>query len=424
MSELGEDEGITMPDEVEVSAPFLYKSIVSVVGLIDDVFKVMGDAKELNQSADELESTLETDEFGIPVDTDATINAAEDVQNDANVLKDDAKKLNDSLKSDGLTGFIALVVAIFMAFKSNIVLGIVYVALLGTVIVLPIVVAVRFIMALISMLIHLKNQGKAHSSCAKSFGAVLVMFPTLWLMKILAPQAAFSKNIMIILVLLIIGLAVNLIASRLKSYTPSQFRYINLLQGLSALSLVGYLVFMLNIGGMNMFGHLWDSLPQFIQNASKDDVMITYILIMGFASLLFVACKFVQLILCRMCCLVPVRKATKRHPEATTDDSYILTACISLATIVFPIILMFTSFKLSFGEDLPSFILFSVGIVIMFVSEILLLALKKKLGISGEDVHYVLTGYPTQKMTDEEAESADISEELVSEACEIADDVV
>ena len=355
------DSNVEMPTEVKISAPFLFKSIGSAGSVIKNALNTAKTASDLNKDVQSGAVDQKT--------------AEEDLEN----LQEDANKLSESLQDDGFVDFVALIVVVVSAFGQNFLLGIVYMALIGLTIALPIVATIRFLIALISFIKNVKtlttDPGSTYSTVAKSYGAIFAMFPTLWLMKIIAPEVEFSAGVIVMIVLLIVGLVFNLVASRLKSYTPAQFKYVNVLQGASIAAVIGYFIFMLNISGMNFFDHIWDALPAFIKSAEFSDLAIPYIMIMAMISILIATCKYIQLIVCRLCCTVPCPKRKIDMPMVFANDTYMASAGMSLGLIVAPIVLMVTKFKLDLGDDMISFVLFAIGIVIMFAAEIVLLQL-------------------------------------------------
>ena len=380
INSLDSDKFVSMPTEVDISAPFLFKSLGSAANVLKSALDTAKSATDLNKDIQSNNIDQQT--------------ANDDLEN----LKSDANKLAENLQDDGFVDFVALIVVVVSAFGTNMLLGIVYVALIGLTISLPIVATVRFLIALVAFLKNIKNLSTApenvYSTVAKSYGSIFAMFPTLWLMKIIAPQVEFSAGVVTMIVLLIAGLVLNLVASRLKGYTPSQFKYINVLQLTSLCAVIGYFIFMLNISGMNFFDHIWEALPRFIKVAEFTDLLLPYVMIMAMISILCATCKYVQRIACRLCCTVPCPKRTADMPMIFANDTHIVSTSFALGLIVAPIILMVTKFNLNLGDDMSSFILFAIGIVIMFASEIALMVLKKKLGCTSMDVHAVLTGCP------------------------------
>lgn len=398
-----------MPEMVEISAPYVIKSIGSIGPIIKGAIKsaksVTDSANKISNSVDNINNATQTpNNITSQEDLENIQQAQNDIQNSANDIQEGLDELDKSkseisetLKSQEFVNFIALIVVIANAFSQNILLGFVYLILIVLAFVLPFYATIRGIIALVSLLKNIGDQGKAHSTISKCYRAVFEMFPTLWLMKIIAPAVEFSSGIKLMVGLLIAGLVLSLIASRLKAYTPVQFKYVNLLQGMSVVAIIGYFIFMLNIGGMDMFGHIWDAFPTFVKNVEIQDWILPAIMILVIISLLETACKYVSRIACRLACMVPAPKTIAGRPVEFAKDNYIVSAAASLGLIIAPIVLMVTDFKLDLGDDMGTFVVFSLGVAIMFIAELLMLILKKSLcrGLTSEDVHAVLTGCPT-----------------------------
>jgi hypothetical protein len=114
--------------------------------------------------------------------------------------------------------------------------------------------------------------------------------------------------------------------------------------------------------------------------------------------------------------MTPAPKKKKDGTVKRAKDSHIANTAMSLALIIIPVVLMVTSFELDLGDNMGSFVLFAIGIVVMLASEIVLVSLKKGLKIEREDVYAVLTGCP-------DVEEAPVAEEAPVEEA-VAEEVV
>lgn len=397
VNSVGGNESVEMPDTVEISAPYVVKSVGSLGKVLKSALNTLKDASAANDAVNNAQSEMQND----PMNAEG---AMEDASKDIENLQNSASELSAELKDEDFVSFLTLVVVVITAFGENILLGIVYVALIVLAIMLPIYATIRFIIALVSFFCHLVSPDRSFSTISKGYGAVLAMFPALWLMKIIAPAVKFSTGVTLMVALLVAGLVINFVASRLKAYTPAQFKYINMLQITSAVAVIGYFVFMLNISGMNMFGHIWEALPAFAKSAKLTDLILPYLMVMAMIYLLSLAAKYVAKIACRLACMVPAPKVAAGCPVKYAKDTYMFSAALSLGLIAAPIVLMVAKFNLDLGDDMISFILFSAGIAVMFIAELLMVILKKTLcaNVTAEDVHAVLTGCPTGDTTVEQ----------------------
>ncbi len=406
---------VKLPKEVNVSAPFVIKSFVSIADVVKNLVDVIGDLDDIADDANDLNDSI--DKAQNDKDLSNAKDNVDDINDKTNKLesgvdsaKDKAKKAGDAMKSDGFVGLIALILAVVQAFSQNVILGIVYVILIFTVITLPLIMAIKFIIALVSFLKNLKDPGKAYPRISKSFRGMFAILPTLWMYKILAPQMTFGAPVIVMLVLCIVVLVINLLASRIKSYTPEEFSYINVLQGVSVVSVIGYFLFMLNIGKAELFAHIWDGIGSFIEKAKSMDVLLAVIAVLAIVVTLIPASKLITKFATRLCCMVPTGKKLAK-------DTYIVSAAFALILVIAPIFLMEGKFNMDLGKNGTSFILASVGIVLMLAGEIAMPILKKSVckGTTSDDIHAVLTGCPAGIEQAEYGEEAPAAEEAVAE---------
>lgn len=409
VNSMGDGEKAEMPDEVDVSAPYLLKSLGSLGSILKGGMKTIKNAMELSDSANQVQNDMDNGEYG-NIDNDA-----DELEEKANQTQAGINEISDAMKSEAFVGLIALIVVIAQAFGQSFILGIIYIALMAMTLVIPITAIVCLIKSVICFFMNLANPGEGYSKVVKSFGSVFVMFPTMWLLKIIAPQITFGASVTVIVVALIVGLVVGLAASRLKGYTPSQFKYVNLIQAASLVSVIGYFIFMLNIDKTNLFETVFDGMGAFAKTAKFSDVSIVILLMLAMVSLMFTTCKYIQKIACRLCCMTPAPKKKQDGTITHVEDTNIASSAIALALVIIPVALMVTSFKLDLGENMTSFVLFSIGIVIMFAAEIVLSVLKKKFDITPEDVHAVLTGCPGETVAAEETAEAESAEAVAEE---------
>ncbi len=418
VNSIGDGEAVAMPKQIDISMPFLVKSVGSLGKILGSAMNTMKDIAATNDSVNKAQDDIENDPF-------AAQDAMNDVNENANNLQNSANELAASLHNEDFVGLIALIVVVVSAFGESFILGLVYVALIALAVTLPIVAVINLIVAIVGMVKGFASPAQGHSTISKAYGRVFAMFPMLWVMKIVAPNVEFASGITVMIVLIVVGLVINLVASRLKAYSPVQFKYLNLLQIISAASIVGYFVFMLGLSKMNMFDHVWDSFIGFAKNAKFADVVLPTLLIMVAISLLTVAAKHIKNIACRLAVMMRVPTQEPGQSLGFAKDNFIATSAASLAIVVISVILMVTDMKLDFGDDMGMFVVFCLGIIIMFVSEILMVVLKKSVcpGITPEDVQEVLGGCPAPVEAEEAAEKiTEAAEEVAEEAVEAVEE--
>ncbi len=417
-----------VPEKVDVSTTFVVKSVISTVkvlkngaGLVGDVTRLTSEVSEIQKDIDEIEETRANatspdDLAKLDKQLEDFNKKLKDVQAEKDNFTERLEEISEDLKSEGIVNFITIIFIIVEAFSESLILGAIYCSLIGLTISLPLVVIIRTLIALISFIVHPKSPDKSYNTICKSLKTIFALFPTLWLFKILAPQVELSSSIATMAILCIVTLVIGLIASRLKLYTPAQFKYVNVLQIVSVVSIVGYLLFMFNVGKTNMFDHLWSNAGNLLKDIfSKDGAIesaLSLLAILITVSTMFSVCSYITKIAFRLPCMNHVKKLT-------VDDTFLISASVSLAFIIAPIYLMSSKVKLDFGSDQGAFVTASVGIVIMFVAELLMVILKKTLCASAttDDVRAVLTGCPTGTPKDDPVEEkAEIEEPVAEEA--------
>lgn len=411
VNSLGEGEKAEMPEEVEVSAPYIIKSIGSVGKIFKGAMSTVKNATELSNSANEMQDNVDNGEYGSVQDDADALNEK------ANATMESVNEISDALKSPEFVGLIALITVIFQAFGQSFILGLVYAALMSMTIVIPVTAVICLIKAVLALIFNITNPGEGYSKIVKAFGEIFIMFPTLWLMKIIAPQIEFTASVTVMVAAIIAALVIGLVSSRLKAYNDVQFKYINVLQGASLVGVIGYFMFMLNIDKIQIFDAVFSGMPAFMETAKAADMGILLVLMIALIYIAFATCKYIQNIACRMCCMYPAPKQKKNGKIAHANDTFVASTAIALALVAIPVALMVTSFKLDLGDNMKYFVPFAAGVIMMFVAEVVFSILKKGFGVAKEDVRAVLTGCPDAPEADEEAdeEAAEEATEAVAE---------
>ena len=422
VNSLGDGETVVMPTEIEISMPFLIKSVSSLGEIVSSAMKTFNDVTEAKDNLDQATENIESD----PLNADE---AVDDINENLDTIENSTNAFAESLHNENFVGLVSLIVFIVSAFGESFILGIVYFAMIVFVVTLPIVASINFVIATISLFVNIVNVGRGHSTVSKTYGNVFAMFPMLWIMKIIAPNVTFAPAVTGMIVLMIIGFVLGIVMSRLKAYGGVQFRYINVIQGVSVASLVGYFLFMIGLEKMGLFDRIWRTLGG---SASFSSLVLPALLVVMLIVFLMIACKHVRKIACRLSVMMKVSKAKENKPLGFAKDSYTASAVIPLIAALIIVALMSLDIKLDLGDGEGMFIMFCVGVGIMLASEITMKVLKKTVchGITPEDVNAVLSGCPdaiTEETAEEIVEEAteETAEEVVEEATEeTAEEVV
>ena len=375
----GDDaEDIEIPEKIEVSLPFMIKSI----GSIGDVIK---SASEMAKDADE-------------ADVEEKVEDAEDLAKD--------------VMSQDFVNLIVFFMALFSSFGSSFVLGICHIFLLSLVFIVPITALVNMLIGGIGLLRNLQEPDVAITKVSKGFSGVLGMFPLLLLVKVLIPELQLGGGIVTILVMCCIGLAISLVCSRLKYYEKPDFKYLNVLQILSACSLGAFLIFFFNMANSSIMATIFKRLGSYavkevgsaLVKEKESPDLIPMLLVLVFVVVLFMIINYLEQIFTRLTCM-----------SKSKSDTHIVTTVIGLAIIVIPMILMNSEeFALKFSDaDSSAFTMVCVGLVLMLVIEIVLKILSKSLcaDVSADRRKEIVTGAYVYVDTEE----APAAEEAVAE---------
>jgi hypothetical protein len=181
-SELPVEVDINFEDvtSIDVSLPFLVKSIGSGVSFVQTFFDILGNA--------------DSPDF----DMEAA-NAA----------------LVEKLQDRDLINLLVFAVLLILSFGSNIIVGLCNVLLLVATFVLPIIAVISAIRAIFGLLFNTNDMGNAHHKISRALYSVISFFPLLLLIMLVVPEVQFGGAVYAILICCAIGLAINLIASRL-----------------------------------------------------------------------------------------------------------------------------------------------------------------------------------------------------------------
>ena len=415
INSVGDGDSVSMPDKVDISIPFLVKSVGSAGKVIKSAFSTLNSAQNASDALNDAQSDIENDPSSIE-------DAKSDIDENIDDLKKNTNELSENLRDETFVGFVTFIAAIVGAFSENIFLALIYIALIFLVISFPTTIAVRLIISIVSYVIHIANPSAAVNTVSKSYRTVISLFPLLLLIKMVAPAVAFTSSVIVMALLLALGVVLGVVISRLRKYTPAQLKYINLVQLMSAVALIGYVLFLAGFSKLGLFDALWSEIPKFFKSASAANIFIALVLIVAMIVLLILAFKHIKNIACRLACMLPTPKAKKKKPiKKFAKDTYIPTAAASVALVVIPFVLPIVGFNFNMGNGIASFALFALGLGIMFIAEILMMALKKPLcaGLTPEDVKSVLSGYTdpeNEAVTTESTLENDTAEEASAEA--------
>lgn len=135
--------------------------------------------------------------------------------------------------------------------------------------VFPIVVAITTLITLIKVLSHLGNPEEVSGKTAGKVISYLATVVTFALALTLFNGMGFGTGLTMIMVLALLSVLVNVVASRLRSYSDRDFRYINVAQGTAAVAGVGAIVFFVNLLNVNVLRTFFNSFGDYMEKLGK-----------------------------------------------------------------------------------------------------------------------------------------------------------
>ena len=363
--ELTGEEDIKLSKEINVDFMFLVKTVTTIV----DVVTVLDDLEDDKSSDNPPVENLSEEELKSL--TDLVVFAFAIVSRFGDITEiDDIKQMNAKTVIDAIIFFVCIIYFIF--FTITIVLTLFFATL----------------KAIFGFLFSGRNAGKAAARISSSIYRVIKRFPGLVVILLLTDEIKYGSAVNSLLILCIASLGIGLLVSRLKKYDSGDFKYLNILQAVSAVSVVGLVMFVLNVIKTNilMEGLYQTFTVEFIENLSDGDVdfpLLMFIVLL-FVSV-YIALRSIPRVVTRFACM-----SNSRSP------ANIAKTFLTLFAIAIPVIMMNyegIGFKLS-DDQYTSFILASVGIGIMFIAEIVLSVLIDHLcdDCSEENQQKILSG--------------------------------
>lgn len=403
-----------------VSFGTIFSLTLTVDGEIEDTFYNI--VEKLGGDSDEIKIPTEVDvdliflvkSVGAGVDTLVSVISGRSEKGGAEGIIEDAENImnnKDKILSEDTINFAAFVSAMVQSFEESLILGICNVMLIIMAFVFPITLVIKSIIAIIGFFCYFhKDWGKAFHKVSKAIYGAISLFPVLLLLMVLVPEVQFGWAVFTVLWLSVAALVLNLAASRLKYYEGEDFKYLNVLQIVSACSFIGFLMFFFGFAGSDVIPALWSGVAN-LEIESLTDILeniLTAILVSMIISGLMSILKFMTNSVTRLCCMSKSKSAT-----------HIVSTSMGLVTILALVALIFTDFALDLGDGTASFVVAALGVVIMFASEIVLKALPAALcpNVSGQRRKEIVTGAYTYEETLEEApaEEDPLEEDVIEE---------
>lgn len=359
------EEEFAIPEKVEVSLPFILKSIGGAIGFIVSMVASL---------------------FGMSIEAFGNM-------------------------SQGAVDLICLIAAVISALQTNLVLGVCYAFILYIVFAIPISCVINLFICLISIFKNITNPGKAFHRIGKSFAKITHKLPLVLLIVALVPDVKLGKGVIGIFAACLGGLVISLVASRLKVYEKAEFKYINLLQCFSLASVAAFTVFYMHIGKANM-------IPAFVDAATSVGTGQVRSILMDIAFLalyvvaLVIFFNYMSKSLTRLACM-----------SSSKSDTHLFTAIVGLVVAALPFAVNYMGFGISLSdEQFSAHIVCTVAIGVIFVLELVFKILSIVLcrDVKSSQKKAIVTGAYVHEPKDEEddEEVAESTEEVAEEVRE------
>lgn len=409
--ELGEDGEYEIPKEIDISAPKLIASI----GLIANIISAaVSDETEGEDKAAEIGKLLDT-----PEGKDSVITCMAIVTSIIDSLGIDISSTEGSSSSESTPDSIISVVF-------NVLITMVCIFyLLAMTLIIPIMFIIIAIVALFAVLKNLGDLSEAKASVARQLPGKLTIVMTIMLFQCVLSTIHYGSGIKGIWVLALVSVGINFISTRLRSYESEEFKYLNIVQGASIVSIVGFIIFFFNLIDTGIFTSFVNGKwPAFltkvtIAQAAKTEVatkgyIIDAVLILVYLVVVLASVKFLAKCAQRLSCAIPYGKG---------GISLLPTAIALLLVYIIPTYISgqnnyYDDVTKTTGKGSASFLeleaaqsealtMVLVGIIIMIVAELAIVVLKKVFcpHMTTDKVYGVLSGSAdTKKKADKAAE--------------------
>ena len=396
----GEQSEIVIPDEIDVSLPYIIGSTGKVIGSAKNLMTVWNDIQELQRSANSLkdkkaeldQATQELNDAkqegvtNVQEKLDNVQREMDGVQKELDEVEEKLGNVKEELRSmitQELVSILALAFTVASCFGTNLLLAICYIFLFCTAITLPLTAVVYGILALIFFFARVTRPERAFHRVARSFAGIFSLLPLILIAKIMVPGVELGYGVWGLLACVVAGLVISLTMSRLKYYEKPDFKYLNVLQIVSACSVGAFLLFFFTVLKSGVVGAMIARFGAY-EASSGGMRLLSWGLVGLFFVVLGMSFDYMIHVFTRFACMSKSR-----------SDKHIVLTSIHMLAAVIPFVLMFTEFGLELeGTAQVCFILASVGLLLMLVAEIVLAVLDKTLckEVSKERRRAIVTG--------------------------------
>ncbi|MBR7098655.1 MAG: hypothetical protein IKC59_04500 [Clostridia bacterium] len=424
------DDQFVIPETIDISAIKLVKSI-GVMGKVMSTTINAAKAEDMSGVGSDIADIFKTEEgqetIVIAMSLVSTVAS--------NFDKDESKE-------EGASGVLASVLTTMVSV-------IALLALLALTFIVPIMLLVSTLTAIVPALAHLKDPEEVSTKIARKLPGFISLPFSLMLFQCVVPGMTYGVGIIGICIAAILSAVLGLVISRLRTYEPAQFRYLNIVQGVSALGIVGFMVFFFNLLKTNIFTNfLHGKFAEYVTAVGLEMVkkepkpvqqgyLIDLVLILVYVVLAMSTVAYLEKCTQRLACTAAANKK-----GAFPKDSAIVRAVLMLAVYILPTVVMGRksyyedptsteavgdgSFLVLNGEEPDALKMVLVGIIIMLVAEIALIVLKIVFckGMNRDSMTALMSGADTEVEAIAETDTTEAPAEEAAEATEEAAEAV
>ena len=270
--------------------------------------------------------------------------------------------------------------------------------------VIPLMLIIAAIAVVIKALRNIKTPEDVSGAVANKLTPMLSMTLTVMLFQCVINEGVMKagSGLTTIFVLAIVSVGINFIATRLREYPSAQFKYINIVQPVAILSIVGFLVFFFNLLDT---GITTTYIKRFMPYAIAGEEYV-HLALMGVYILLALGCvSYLDKAARRLCCTVKPegpKGIVGLFIKGKISDNNIVHAVMNLLIYILPaVVIGMDGFRFFYEENESAFSGVLVGAIIMLIAEIAAIALRTVFckDLSTREAEELLTG---TAMTSEE----------------------
>ncbi|MGN0822919.1 MAG: hypothetical protein ACI4NG_04015 [Candidatus Gallimonas sp.] len=282
------------------------------------------------------------------------------------------------------------------AFASLLTMVYAFAILIIALVVCPIVFIVCGILAIISLLVHIRVPQDVYGPSCNKFLKCAMMLPVYFILPLFYSNSTISGSVTTMIVLSVILIAINLVVTRIQKHSKEEFMYLNILQGGSVLGIIGVIMFACTVGNADLAGFfnssdVYNQLALSGSYKSLAEVKAAQAIVSMTATILQIFYLFVYTyaikMLARAACM-------DGNTKKATPDAHIVSAIVGMFSFILPFI-MCSVFKLTMPSDLKGAVItYGIGTIIMLIAEIAVYVLKPNLakGLTEESARAVKNG--------------------------------